>query len=246
MQSRSGQWFDPALVDTLVSIAKTESFVDGLKAQDIRQRIMAMAPAQANIYLDDDYFDDIVSAFGKIVDAKSPYTADHSQRVAIYADLIAEQLGIDPLQRRWLKRAALLHDLGKLGVSNTILDKPDKLNDQEWEAVKAHASLTEQILINISAFRSLATISAAHHEKLDGTGYPRQLAGEEISLMTRIITTADIFDAITAERPYRGAIPIPQALAIMQDNLHTAIDVDCFNALTIAIKKLPEWQSIDL
>ncbi|EEX36746.1 response regulator [Vibrio metschnikovii] len=246
VQSRSGQWFDPALVDTLVSIAKTESFVDGLKAQDIRQRIMAMAPAQANIYLDDDYFDDIVSAFGKIVDAKSPYTADHSQRVAIYADLIAEQLGIDPLQRRWLKRAALLHDLGKLGVSNTILDKPDKLNDQEWEAVKAHASLTEQILINISAFRSLATISAAHHEKLDGTGYPRQLAGEEISLMTRIITTADIFDAITAERPYRGAIPIPQALAIMQDNLHTAIDVDCFNALTIAIKKLPEWQSIDL
>jgi HD-GYP domain-containing protein (c-di-GMP phosphodiesterase class II) len=85
----------------------------------------------------------------------------------------------------------------------------------------------------------MAWIAGAHHEKLDGTGYPKQLTADEIPLATRIITTADIFDAITAERPYRGAIPVPKTLEIMEENLHTAIDERCFNALKKAIKKLP-------
>ena len=145
--------------------------------------------------------------------------------------MIAEQFGFSEERRRWLKRAALLHDIGKLGVSNSILDKPGKLDPDEWEAMKLHAVYSETILSRIAAFGDLARIAAAHHERLDGKGYPRGLGGDEIALETRIITTADIFDALTAERPYRAAMPVSKALSIMLEMVGTAIDNDCFAAL---------------
>src|SRR5207342_2570175 len=131
----------------------------------------------------------------------------HSERVTVFADLIAEQLGLTAARRRWLKRASLLHDIGKLGVSNSSLDKPSKLEPNEWKAMQKHAAYTETILSRISAFGDLAAVAGAHHERLDGKGYPRGLTGDQICLETRIITTADIFDALTADRPYRAAMP---------------------------------------
>ena len=201
--------------------------------------ILALEPASHVVPLDDDYLDDIAAAFGQVVDSKSPYTSGHSQRVALYTDLIAEDLGLSPERRRWLKRGALLHDVGKLGVSNSVLDKPGKLDADEWAAVQAHAAYTETILGRIDAFAELARVAAAHHERLDGKGYPKGLSGDEICLETRIITTADIFDAITAERPYRGAVPVPKTLEIMAENVGTAIDPTCFAALKAAIERLP-------
>jgi HD-GYP domain-containing protein (c-di-GMP phosphodiesterase class II) len=141
-------------------------------------------------------------------------------------------------RRRWLKRAALLHDIGKLGVSNSILDKPDKLDPDEWAAMKMHATHTETILSRIAAFGSLASIAAAHHERLDGKGYPRGLRGNQIVLETRIITTADIFDALTADRPYRAAMPVTRAMAVMSDMIGTAIDAGCFDALRKALGRV--------
>jgi HD-GYP domain-containing protein (c-di-GMP phosphodiesterase class II) len=132
----------------------------------------------------------------------------------------------------------LLHDVGKLGVSNSILDKPGKLDAEEWDAVKLHASYTETILSRIGAFSELARVAAAHHERLDGGGYPRGLTAQAISLDTRIITTADIFDAITAERPYRGPIPIPRTLEMMAETVGSAIDAQCFDALKVALAQL--------
>jgi HD-GYP domain-containing protein (c-di-GMP phosphodiesterase class II) len=170
-----------------------------------------------------------------VVDSKSPYTSGHSERVTLFTDLIAEQLGLSGARRRWLKRAALLHDIGKLGVSNSILDKPGKLDEAEWEAMKRHAAHTETILSRIAAFGDLAAIAGAHHERLDGKGYPRGLSGAAIMLETRIITCADVFDALTAERPYRGAMPISEALALMSDMVGTQIDADCFAALRRAM-----------
>ncbi|KGY13334.1 metal-dependent phosphohydrolase [Vibrio tubiashii] len=239
VQARSGSWFDPQIVSFFNDIAQDKDFIDGLQANDIAQRVMSFSPANTCVNIDEDYLDCIVSAFGRIVDSKSPYTSGHSERVAVYTDFIAQELGIDEHQRKWLKRAALLHDVGKLGVSNTILDKPGKLNEEEWEAVKSHAALTEKILSHLKPFSEMAWIAGAHHEKLDGTGYPKQLKESDIPLATRIITTADIFDAITAERPYRGAIPIPKTLEIMEESLHSAIDEQCFNALKKAIDTLP-------
>jgi HD-GYP domain-containing protein (c-di-GMP phosphodiesterase class II) len=240
--SRSGRWFDPQLVAAFRVIVKDEPFRSGLLSADVRQKVMTFAPANTKIMIDDDYFDRIITAFGRIVDSKSPYTAGHSERVSVYAELIAENLGFKLEERKWVKRAALLHDLGKLGVSNSILDKPGKLDADEWQAVQAHAEFTEIILSQITPFKPLAKIAAAHHEKLDGTGYPRGIWGDDISMVTRIITTADIFDAISAERPYRGAMSVNKTLEIMTENLHTAIDPLCFNALKQAIEKLPsEW-----
>ena len=132
-------------------------------------------------------------------------------------------MGLSEQRRRWLKRGALLHD-GQAGVSNAILDKPGKLDAQEWAAVQMHAAYTEEILSRIGAFEELAQVAGAHHERLDGKGYPKGLKGDEIALETRIITTVDIFDAITAKRPYRGAIPVPQALEMMAETLGSAID----------------------
>ena len=122
-------------------------------------------------------------------------------------------------------------------MSNTILDKPGKLDDEEWAAVQRHAVFTENIC-RISAFAELALVAGAHHERLDGKGYPKGLKAEQIALETRIITTADIFDAITAARPYRGAIPIPKTLDIMAETVGTAIDADCFAALNRVIERL--------
>lgn len=243
IRERSGVWFDPLLVDAFERVADSEDFWLALRADDIHLRVIALEPHSYEVPLDEDYLDDIAAAFGQVVDSKSPYTSGHSARVALYTDLIAEALQLSPQRRRWLKRGALLHDVGKLGVSNSVLDKAGKLDISEWDEVKLHASYTETILSRISAFSELAKVSAAHHEKLDGTGYPRGLKAEEISLETRIITTADIFDAITAERPYRGATPIPKTLEIMAENLHTAIDERCFEALKLAIAKLEKMEA---
>ncbi|MDO9192787.1 MAG: HD-GYP domain-containing protein [Undibacterium sp.] len=235
---RSGRWFDPRLVQAFERVAQDKTFWNTLTADDINLAVLTLEPSGHEVLLDDDYFDDIAAAFGQVVDSKSPYTSGHSARVAFYTDMIAEALGLSPERRRWIKRGALLHDVGKLGVSNSVLDKPGKLDDSEWEAVKLHATYTETILSRIRAFSELARVSAAHHERLDGAGYPRGLKGNEISLETRIITTADIFDAITAERPYRGAIPVPRSLEIMAETVGTAIDADCFNALKSALARL--------
>ncbi len=120
-----------------------------------------------------------------------------------------------------------------------MLDKPGKLDAEEWEAVQRHAAYTEAILSRIGAFGELARVSGAHHERLDGKGYPRGLSADDISLETRIITTADIFDAITAERPYRAAVPIPRTLEIMAENVGTAIDARCFDALRRTLERVP-------
>ena len=239
VRERSGSWFDPALTEAFEQVAAVAGFWETLASPAVTDAILALEPASHVVPLDDDYFDDIAAAFGQVVDSKSPYTSGHSQRVALYTDLIAEDLGLSPERRRWLKRGALLHDVGKLGVSNSVLDKPGKLDADEWAAVQAHAAYTETILGRIDAFAELARVAAAHHERLDGKGYPKGLSGDEICLETRIITTADIFDAITAERPYRGAVPVPKTLEIMAENVGTAIDPTCFAALMAAIERLP-------
>nr|MBP8281921.1 HD domain-containing protein [Aeromonas sp.] len=208
LRERSGNWFDPALVSAFEALAD-EAFWQGLADPALAERVFAHPAGQGEVALDEDYLDEIAAAFGQVVDSKSPYTAGHSGRVALYTDILAAQMGMSEARRRWLKRGALLHDVGKLGVSNAILDKPGKLDELEWAAVQMHAAYTEEILSRIGAFEELAQVAGAHHERLDGKGYPKGLKGEAITLETRIITTADIFDAITAKRPYRDAIPVP-------------------------------------
>lgn len=236
---RSSRWFDPQLVAAFEQVALSDSFWQVLASPVIYREILLLEPPAHEVPLDDDYLDDIAAAFGQVVDSKSPYTAGHSARVALYTDMIGEAMGLPLERRRWLKRGALLHDVGKLGVSNSVLDKPGALDRAEWDEVKMHAQYTEEILSRMAAFSELARVAGAHHERLDGGGYPRGLTAKDICSETRIITTADIFDAITAVRPYRGAIPIPEALAMMEKTVGTALDPVCFAALKMAISRLP-------
>jgi HD-GYP domain-containing protein (c-di-GMP phosphodiesterase class II) len=239
---RAGAWFDPRLAAAFARITTRPAFWEGLRSPTLEQDLFALEPAQHSTAVDEDYLDDIAAAFAQVVDSKSPYTSGHSSRVTALADLIAEKLGVAAERRRWLKRAALLHDIGKLGVSNAILDKPGKLDAEEWETMKLHAAHTQTILAPIAAFGELAAIAGAHHERLDGRGYPHGLTAEEIALETRIITTADIFDALTAERPYRAALPVSDALALMSDMVGTQLDQRCLDALRRAIG----WVDADL
>ena len=240
IRDRRGKWFDPQLVDVACRLGRNPAFWSALKADDIEHRVHALEPESRHVDVDDALLDEIAQAFGQVVDSKSPYTAGHSERVALYTDMVATTMGIDAPRRRWLKRGALLHDLGKLGVSNSILDKPDALTDEEWREVRLHPAYTEEILSRIPPFAELAATSGAHHERLDGKGYPRGLTGSQICVETRIITVADIFDAITAERPYRGPIPVPQALEIMGRMVGTALDARCYEALSACVAEFED------
>lgn len=236
-EERAGQWFDPSLVHALQQVGAHPDFWAALQDPRLEHKVLSLEPGRCSVTLDDDYMDDIATAFGQVVDSKSPYTSGHSLRVACYADEVAAALGVPAARRRWLQRGALLHDVGKLGVSNTILDKPGPLDDEEWVVMRRHAVHTEEILSRIGAFDELARVSAAHHERLDGGGYPRGLAGDAIALETRIITVADIFDALSAERPYRGAMPTEKALDIMSRMVGTALDPLCFEALAASVTR---------
>lgn len=231
VRRRSGTWLDPELVEAFEGIAKSEAMWAGLVSPFLDSRLVALAPPETAGVVDDDYLDAIAKAFGEVIDAKSPYTAGHSSRVAELASGIADRMGVPASRRRWLYRAALLHDIGKLGVSNTILDKPGKLDEAEWEVMRTHASHTQEILGRVGVLADLAPVAAAHHERLDGKGYPLGLEDCQITRETRIITVCDFYDALTADRPYRGAMPVGDALAIIEEQVGRAIDGDCFEAL---------------
>jgi len=124
---RAGGWFDPVVVRAFERVARNPEFWATLASPEIDAAVAALEPGRFEVPLDDDYLDDIAEAFGQVVDSKSPFTSGHSTRVAQYADSIAKVLGVSDARRRWLKRAALLHDVGKLGVSNAVLDKPGKI-----------------------------------------------------------------------------------------------------------------------
>ncbi|MGH1572600.1 HD-GYP domain-containing protein [Methylobacterium sp. P31] len=235
IRGRTGTWFDPHVVESFERTASAPGFWEILGSDSIEAAVSALEPAQSRIVIDEGYLDDIARAFAQVIDAKSPFTSGHSERVAVYADMVAVELGLDHGRRRWLRRAALLHDIGKLGVSNAILDKNGKLDEDEWRDMRAHAHLSETILARVPVFRDMARVGGGHHERLDGRGYPRGLTAVEIALETRIVSVADVFDALTAERPYRAAMPLEKALGIMRADLGAAFDPLCFAALERAL-----------
>lgn len=238
--SRSGTWFDPAVVFAFSDVAADETFWAMLARDDIEQVVLDLEPGQEVQRADEGYLDDIARAFARVIDAKSPFTSGHSERVAVFSDLIAEEMGYNPARRRWLKRAALLHDIGKLGVSNSVLDKPGKLDDDEWVAMRDHSRLSEDILSRIGAFADLAVVAGAHHERLDGKGYPNGKTADELDLDTRIISTADVFDALTADRPYRAAMPVSKAMGILWEGAGASHDPLCIEALERALARSEE------
>ena len=151
---------------------------------------------------------DSIEVVRHTVEAKDTYTRGHSDRVAAYAVLIGEKMGLSKEELKTLKIGGLFHDIGKIGISDTILLKETKLTDDEYSEIKNHPAIGKHILSNATIFKDLIPIVYHHHEKYDGTGYPEQLKGENIPLLARIVAVADAFDAMTSRRSYRGEMDL--------------------------------------
>jgi putative nucleotidyltransferase with HDIG domain len=229
---RRGEWFDPTLVDALLGTRGDKTFWEGLMSGDLMDTVSRWEPADAVLWTDENGLDDVAEAFAMVVDAKSPWTYQHSTRVAEIAVGVAEQFGCTPDVLRDIRRAALLHDIGKLGVSNLILDKPGKPTAEEFAQIRKHPDYTEQILRQVDALSTLADVASAHHERLDGRGYHRRLGDEAVPWVGRVLMVADIAEALSAKRPYRDSLPWEKVQEIMSADAGSGVDPDCFAALT--------------
>jgi HD-GYP domain-containing protein (c-di-GMP phosphodiesterase class II) len=224
---RSGQWFDPELVEALVSFRADAGFWASLAEPDVS----AAEPPDRVLIADENQLDRIAEAFAEVIDAKSRWTHDHCDRVYAIAIGIAAHLGFDGTALRDLGRAARLHDIGNLSISNRILDKLGPLTEAEFAKVKEHPLLSERILERVPSLGALAPLASAHHERLDGSGYPRGLAAEDLTMPMRVLAVADVYEALTAERPYRPAYTSDRALELMRADVPRRLDGDAFAAL---------------
>jgi putative nucleotidyltransferase with HDIG domain len=230
-QKRSGRWFDPELVKAAASLARSGALWKDLDDKNLVQKIASLEPQTRQVTASEDSIDRICSAFAEVIDAKSPFTYRHSNGVADAAVEIGQWFGMNPRSLKLLRRAALLHDIGKLSVPNSILEKPGKPTDEEWVVIKNHPYYTLEILNKIPGFERLSQDAAAHHEKLDGSGYWRGWGADQLSRFARILAVADIFDALHAKRPYRDGLPLDTVFAMLRKDAPHALDLPCVEAL---------------
>lgn len=214
--ARRGRWFDPVLVDCLDAFRLDTTFWKLVQDSDGLAQLRALEPEECVITVDEERLEKIAEVFARVIDAKSPYTTQHSSNVASIAVAGGEALGLEAKELRLLRRAALLHDIGKLSISNAILDKPSSLDPVEFELMKQHTGHTLAILKRVTRFRQFAATAAAHHERLDGSGYHLGLKGAELGVNARLLAVADVTEALSAQRPYRAGLPVDEVARILQ------------------------------
>jgi HD domain len=168
-----------------------------------------------------------IFAFVRAIDARDPYTARHSEKVASYAVQLAQALGEPPLAVERIRLAGLLHDVGKVSLERSILHKPGRLTDEEWEQVRAHPGMSAHIIGGVERFAQFLPGARHHHERYDGQGYPDGLAGEDIPFDARILAVADAYDAMTSDRSYRAALSHEEALRRLEEGAGTQFDPVC-------------------
>lgn len=176
-------------------------------------------------------------------EAKDPYVRGHSKRVTRCAAEISKELGLSEKEQRIIERAGILHDIGKIGISENILGKPGKLNEEEWVIIKKHPQRAVEILEPLRFLIREKEIICHHHERFDGDGYPDGLKGEEIPLGARIMAVADTFDAMNSERPYRKPLPEDVIIAELEKGLGTQLDPHVVITFLGLLKKKPSlWE----
>ena len=187
-------------------------------------------------------FESFIDTLAISIDARDKITAGHSTRVKLYSMLIVDELGLDEKDKEIIEKAAILHDIGKIGIRDSVLQKEGKLTDEEYRHIQEHVKITHNILEKINmteGFRMITEIACSHHEKYDGSGYYRHLKGEEIPYGGRILAVSDVFDAITSRRHYRDKMPIGNVINILKKDSGTHFDksiVDVF--LKISLDKI--------
>lgn len=169
----------------------------------------------------------VILTFAKTIDAKDKYTSGHSERVASYSREIAKRMGMSDADQQEIYQMGLLHDIGKIGVPDAIINKAGKLTDEEFQMIKKHPEIGAEILTTISELPGISVGAKYHHEKYDGTGYPDKVAGEDIPFPARIIGIADAYDAMTSKRSYRDALPQQVVREEIEKGRGTQFDPDC-------------------
>ena len=231
VRERSGRWFSPAVAEVGLALLSEEGFwVDHFRHVQGEQVDYPVPPETLRR---DTSLETVCQCFAKIVDAKSAFTGEHSTRVTAYALELAAYFGFAKERILTLEHAALLHDIGKLGVPNSILEKPARLTTEEFDQVKAHPRMSAEILSSIRGWDRVTQIASAHHERLDGKGYWQGLTSDQLDLDMRILTVSDVFDALTAKRPYREPMTKEDAIALMRKDEETAFDPECLRALEV-------------
>jgi len=210
----AGRRFDPELARIAYCIVMHDEFYETIShpvalLEDLRP--------QDQVDVDDVGLLAIGYGLADVVDNKSEYTANHSKEVAVFSVELAKHLGYEGEKLYKLQVAALLHDIGKLGISNKILHKPGKLTEAEYNSITFHPYYSELILSQVKGFHEIAKWASLHHERLDGTGYHRKYEANQIPQEARIIAIADVFQAIISDRPYRAALPYENVMAIMHE-----------------------------
>ncbi len=184
---------------------------------------------------------DLILVLVAALEARDPYTKHHSERVALYAQLLARELGIDPVRRENILKAGFLHDIGKIGVPGSILNKPGALNAEELAVMQSHALQSYEIIREVPYYAESGIAEAVlqHHERWDGSGYPQGLSGENIRLEARILALADAFDAMTSNRVYRKALGVEKALSELERGSGKQFAPECVSAfLRIPVEEL--------
>ena len=235
VRERSGSWFDPALARLVKGWEKDTAWWMLLRG-DVTEAVLAAEPSDRVMNVDDNGLDAVCRAFADIIDAKSPFTYRHSTRVADVAREVARHCGFDDSERRRIYRAGLLHDIGKLGVSNRILDKNGPMTAEERTQMEVHPRYTLEILQRVSAFRRFALTAALHHEKLDGSGYPFGVNAGAMDLPSRILVVCDIYDALISDRPYRRGMDDAKANEILERERGTKLCSIALDAL-LAVRR---------
>lgn len=180
---------------------------------------------------------DAIRALVAAIDAKDPYTQGHSQRVSDYSVMIAQELGLSESEVYEVRIGSLFHDVGKIGIPDAVLMKQGKLTNEEYELVKKHSLTGKNILGQVKMLEPMLPAIVEHHERLDGSGYPFGLRDQQISRMGRIVAVADVFDAMTSNRPYRQAMAISEVLSYLEDQAGIMFDKDCVWALKRIIQR---------
>ena len=189
----------------------------------------------------EDLFMGFVRAMVNALEAKSQWTRGHSERVTAFAQEIAYEMNLDETQRKAVIIASLLHDIGKIGTLGTILEKKNSLSEDEYDILKFHPVQGAEILRGIKQFEDVVLIIKHHHERMDGTGYPDGLKGEEIPLGARIVYVADAFDAMTEDRPYQPAISIEESITELRRSSGTQFDPVVVDAWLRVLEMHKDW-----
>ncbi|QAT39279.1 HD domain-containing phosphohydrolase [Clostridium sp. JN-9] len=237
MNKKKDVIFNPHLIDIFIDVQSKDRFWLDVENIGVNPKIISDIIPEVSLNISWKELRDIAWVFADIIDSKSPFTYTHSSGLAKLINKISGYLNCDEEKRTKLEAAALLHDIGKLRIPNSILNKPGKLTDDEYTVIRSHTYYTRYILSQVDGLSEITDWAANHHEKLDGSGYPLGISGSSLSKEERLMGVCDMYQALTENRPYRPGMSEAKAFSILDDSVNKGkISGEAVNVLKKVVK----------